>query len=77
VEFQRAPTRRHVNGLEGPTSCSQPTCLGWLVEQDAGSGACSLDIECDALALLDDYPAYRAAHPRLRAPWLVEDYDEP
>ena len=65
-----------MSGREEPTSSSRLRCLGWLVEHDAGSGACSLGTGCDALALLDNYPAYRAAHPRLRAPWLAENYDE-
>lgn len=65
-----------MNGCERPTSSSQLRCLGWLVEHDAGSGTCSLGVECDALALLDNYPAYRTAHPRLRVPWLAEDYDQ-
>jgi hypothetical protein len=64
-----------MNGRERHPSFSQPKCLGWLVEHGAGKGVCSLGVECDALALLDDYPAYRAAHPRLRAPWLAEDYE--
>jgi hypothetical protein len=66
-----------VNGREWTASSSHSRCLGWLVEHDAGSGTCSLGVACDALALLDDYPAYRAAHPRLRVPWLAEDYEAP
>jgi hypothetical protein len=66
-----------MNGRESPRSYDQLRCFGQLVEHDAGSGACSLGVACDALSLLDNYPAYRAAHPRLRASWVTEDYEEP
>ena len=65
-----------MKGRESPTSASHVRCLGWLVEHAPGSGACSLGVACDALSLLDNYPAYRAAHPRLRTPWLADDYEE-
>jgi hypothetical protein len=60
----------------GSASPGWPRCLGWLVEPNAGSGSCSLGVACDALTLLDNYSAYRAAHTRLRAEWLDEAYDE-
>jgi hypothetical protein len=39
------------------------TCAGLLTEDGEEQGHCELGEECTALELLDDYPAYRDAHP--------------
>jgi hypothetical protein len=40
-----------------------------LVEQAPGSGTCDRGDECEALALLPDYFAYRDAHANIDSAW--------
>jgi hypothetical protein len=40
-------------------------CDGLLVESTEGVGECDQGEACQALALRDDYAAYRAAHGRV------------
>jgi hypothetical protein len=44
-------------------------CPGVLVEQAPGSGTCDRGDECEALALLPDYFAYRDAHANIDSSW--------
>jgi hypothetical protein len=64
-----------VSADDTSVAARRPACLGWLVERVAGVGSCTLGFDCDALACLDDYPSYRALHPRIRAHWL-DDYEQ-
>jgi hypothetical protein len=44
-------------------------CPGLLVERAPGSGTCERGDECEALALLPDYLAYRDAHANVDSTW--------
>jgi hypothetical protein len=45
----------------------QSGCAGVLVESRPGRGECDRGAECEVLALLPDYIAYRNAHHRIVA----------
>jgi hypothetical protein len=51
-------------------------CDGLLVESVAGMGECDQGGACQALALRDDYEAYRAAHGRVITAGQAENDDE-
>jgi len=51
-------------------------CDGLLVESTNGVGECDQGEACQALALRDDYGAYRAAHDRVIAGGQAENTDE-
>jgi hypothetical protein len=44
-------------------------CPGVLVETAPGTGTCERGDECEALALLPDYLAYRDAHGNIDSTW--------
>ncbi len=44
-------------------------CPGVLVETAPGAGTCERGDECEALALLPDYLAYRDAHGHIDSAW--------
>jgi hypothetical protein len=51
----------------------QAGCAGVLVESAPGRGRCERGEECEVLALLPDYIAYRNAHHRIVAGAVDED----
>ena len=51
-------------------------CDGVLVESTEGVGECDQGEACQALALRDDYEAYRAAHGRVITRGQGENTDE-
>jgi hypothetical protein len=52
------------------------TCPGPLVEERPGVGVCARGEECEALAIADDYLAYRGAHMRVTTTWLDRRSDD-
>jgi hypothetical protein len=46
------------------------SCPGPLVEERPGAGECARGDACEALAMKDDYLAYRSAHLRITSAWL-------
>jgi hypothetical protein len=57
-------------------SREQMICDGLLVESTDGVGECDQGEACQALALRDDYGAYRAAHGRVITGGQAENTDE-
>jgi hypothetical protein len=51
-------------------------CDGLLIETIAGGGECDQGDACQALALRDDYEAYRAAHGRVITAGQAESQEE-
>lgn len=51
-------------------------CDGLLVESADGVGECDQGAACQALALRDDYAAYRAAHARVISAGQAQNRDE-
>jgi hypothetical protein len=51
-------------------------CDGLLIEASAGAGECDQGDACQALALRDDYDAYRAAHGRVITVAQAENEEE-
>jgi hypothetical protein len=52
------------------------TCPGPLIEERPGIGECARGDACEALAMKDDYLAYRGAHMRVNSTWLERPTDD-